>query len=936
MTAAATKNTSSVRHTTLALLAALATVVGIAVLALGVASARADTLAPGFSEAPVLTGLDHPTVVRFAPNGDPRVFVGEKSGRVYVFPSLSSNTPTLVADLSNEVHDYWDRGLLGLAVDPGFPAAGHDYIYVLYTYDAPPGGSAPTWGDTCPTPPGPTTDGCVVQGRLSRLTIDPATNKMIGSEQVLITDWCQQSPTHSIGDLMFGPDGALYASGGSGASFTYTDYGQGGGTLAGTPTPANPCGDPPVPVGGSQTPPTAEGGSLRSQSFRRPSSQPATLDGTVIRVDPATGDPHPGNPNVTAAGIDRQRIVTYGLRQPFRFTFRPGTNELWIGDVGENTWEEINRDPNPLGAPTVNFGWPCYEGPAVMPDYQAAGLNLCQSLYNDGTATGPYYTYNHANHVAANDNCPTSNGSSITGLAFVPADSPYPSSYHGALIFGDHTRNCVWVMMPGSNGLPDPGNIQPFISGAGHPVDLEIGPDGNLYYVDLEDGAIVRVRYQSPNAIATASPTDGPAPLSVSFGGDQSTAGNGAHGPGALSYQWEFGDGGSSTSADPTHAYTVKGTYSARLTVTDIATGETATSAPITITAGASPPTATISSPAASLAYAVGDAIQFSGSARDSAGHPLTAASDFSWTLIIHHCPSVGNCHTHEVQTFSGPSGKLIAPDHGYPSYLELQLTVTDPASGLTDTKSVSLQPRAVQIALRSNPSGVPIGFDLYDPTTPATETVIVGSQNSISAPSPFAALGGPYTFGSWSDGGAASHLFTASANMTLTANYVGPGGIGGGGGGGGLGVVPRLTGTGIAPGSFRVGPRRPTPRLGRPFGAQIRYTLSQDATLVMSFQRGVRVGRHWSYRSISGHVAVLCRRVLIRAHGVRSSALRCPRRVSDQIVFVGLLGTHVYRFSGWVGGAALAPGRYRLTLRAIGPGLAASAPQTLTFVVRA
>src|SRR5207237_9226488 len=135
---------------------------------------------------------------------------------------------------------------LGLALDPNFPT--NPYVYALYTYDAPVGGTAPTWNDACPTPPGPTTDGCMVSGRLSRL--QASGNVMTGTEQVLIEDWCQQFPSHSIGDLRFGPDGALYVSGGDGASFNNVDYGQYGNTYSGDV--ANPCGDPPAAVGGTE------------------------------------------------------------------------------------------------------------------------------------------------------------------------------------------------------------------------------------------------------------------------------------------------------------------------------------------------------------------------------------------------------------------------------------------------------------------------------------------------------------------------------------------------------------------------------------------------------------------------------------------------------------------------------------------------------------
>ncbi len=214
-------------------------------------------------------------MVRFLPDG--RVVVAEKSGLIKVFPDIATNTFTIVADLRTSVHNFWDRGLLGLAVDPNF--ATNNFLYVLYTFDAAIGGVPPRWGvagatsDGCPTPPGATTDGCVVSGRLSRLTA--IGTDWTASEQVLINDWCQQFPSHSIGSLEFGADGYLYVSAGEGASFDNADWGQYGGTSGcPPPIPKNPCGDPPAGVGGDQTPPTAEGGALRSQSSdRRPPSR---------------------------------------------------------------------------------------------------------------------------------------------------------------------------------------------------------------------------------------------------------------------------------------------------------------------------------------------------------------------------------------------------------------------------------------------------------------------------------------------------------------------------------------------------------------------------------------------------------------------------------------------------------------------------------------
>ena len=90
-----------------------------------------------------------------------------------MFDDLADTSPTLFANLSTNVHNFWDRGLLGLALHPNFPTT--PYVYVLYTHDAAIGGTAPRWGtpgvlsDPCPNPPGANGDGCVVSGRLSRL-----------------------------------------------------------------------------------------------------------------------------------------------------------------------------------------------------------------------------------------------------------------------------------------------------------------------------------------------------------------------------------------------------------------------------------------------------------------------------------------------------------------------------------------------------------------------------------------------------------------------------------------------------------------------------------------------------------------------------------------------------------------------------------------------
>jgi glucose/arabinose dehydrogenase/PKD repeat protein len=724
--------------------------------------AQGATLPSGFQERVVFSGLTQPANVEFSPDG--RVFVAEKSGLIKVFDSLTDTTPSSYADLRTQVYNFWDRGLLGMALHPNFPT--DPRVYVLYTYDAAIGGTAPTWGtagatdDNCPTPPGPTTDGCLVSGRLSVLT--PGAGGSPPTEQVLINDWCQQYASHSIGTLAFGGDGMLYAGGGDGASFDYVDWGQDN-YPASDVTPDNPCGDPPSPVGTELFPPTSEGGALRAQDIRT-TADPTGLDGSIIRIDPDTGAAAPGNP-------DGQRIVTYGLRNPFRFTVRPGTTELWIGDVGWGIWEEINRVPNPQGGSLTNFGWPCYEGPYIQHSWDATNLNLCESLYAAGPSAvrSPHFAYTHDSQVVPGDGCPTGNGSAISGLAFHTTGS-YPAAYTGALFFSDYSRGCVWAMLPDATGQPDPARVQVFAGGAGSPVELQTGPGGDLFAVDLNAGQVKRYVYtagnNNPVAVLNATPTSGDAPLTVSFDATSSSDADGD----PLSFAWDLdGDGAydDSTAATPTWTYTTVGPVTAGLQVTDGRGGSD--TAQTVISVGNTPPTATIISPTPGTQWQVGDVIGLSGAATDQQDGTLPGSA-LQWTIILHHC--LTTCHTHQITSFTGASGSFTAPDHGYPSYLEVRLTATD-SQGLSDTETVELYPKTVALTVTTSPPGLTASLGDMTGPTPLTRTVIIGSSNTVAAPSPQITGSQVAEFTSWSDGGAAAHTITApAAPATYTATY--------------------------------------------------------------------------------------------------------------------------------------------------------------------
>lgn len=736
----------------------------VAFVIVATSSAVAATLPPGFQERIVISGLSEPTAVRFASDG--RVFVAEKSGLIKVFDNLTDTTPTVFVDLRTQVHNFWDRGLLGMTLSPNFPT--DPWVYVLYTHDAVIGGVAPRWGsvggtsDGCATPPGATADGCVVSGRLSR--VQASGNVTVGPEQVLIEDWCQQYPSHSVGSLAFGADGALYVSAGDGASFNFVDYGQVG-------SPRNPCGDPPGGVGGSMSPPTAEGGALRSQDVRT-LGDPTGLDGAILRVDPATGAGLPDNPLASSNDLNARRIVGYGLRNPFRIAIRPGTNEVWLGDVGWNDWEEINRLVNPTAASLSNFGWPCYEGDGRQGGYDAANLTLCESLYaaGSGAVVGPSFRYHHNDLVVPNDVCPRG-GSSVAGTSFAfTTGGSYPAEYRGALFFADYTRRCIWVVLAGTNGLPDFSKRRTFVGGAANPVDLQVGPGGDLFYVDIGGGTIRRISYfnqnQPPIAVASANPTNGAAPLTVAFNGTASSDPDGD----ALTFAWDLdGDGAFDDAAAPTASftYTQPGSYTARLRVTDPSAAAATSS--VAISVGNTPPTAIIDTPVAGTTWRVGDTIGFSGRATDPQSGNLPASA-LTWSLVLQHCPST--CHEHPLQTFAGvASGSFVAPDHEHPAHIELRLTATD-SGGLSHTTSVRLDPQTVQLTFSSSPTGLTLAVGSTSQPAPFTRTAIMGSALSLSAPSPQASGGTTYEFSNWSDGGAQTHNIVASTSRSYVATY--------------------------------------------------------------------------------------------------------------------------------------------------------------------
>ena len=771
--------------------ALLAGLVAVAALP---ATAGAVELPSGFQDTTVFEHLYEPTTFRFAPDG--RIFVAEKPGRILVFDSLQDTTPTVFTDIRTKVYDQGDRGILGLALDPKFDE-GRPYLYVLYTYDHELGEAAPPpkWGepnhtgDPCPEPDG--ADDCLVSGRLVRLTAsgDEAAGGVFSpTEKVLAEGWCQQFSSHSIGDLEFGPEGDLYASGGEGASFESADYGQ-----FGTAVP-NPCGDPPAGKGGKEKPPSAEGGSLRSQN-------PKLLSGKVIRVDPETGQGVPGNPLYASSNENEKRVIGEGFRNPFRFAIDPETDEVYVGNVG---WGEIEEIDRLAGKPETlfNSGWPCIEGNAPNPGFSGLGLTVCENLYDHPELTAPpFFSYRHTAGVTPEDHCPTEYGSAVSGLDFYEGSGPdaFPAPYDGALFFSDPIRQCLYVMFAGPDGRPDPSTTIPFLTNGGTSpgIDIQEGPEGNLFYSKLFDeefhgsqGSIHQISYfsgnQPPVAKLTVDHESSAGNLTATFDASGSSDADGE----SLSYEWDPQGDGTYEAGGTTKTLSFNDSQNHTVAVR-VKDQQGATSvARLTVYPHDTPPVPVISEPAdpATYRWHVGEEIHFAGSASNQNG-PLPSTS-LDWSSHLYHCPFSG-CHIHPLQAFPAvASGTLVAPAHELPSHIELILTATD-SRGLSASTKVDLYPREVTLQIESVPSGLTLSAGPLTMQTPFQLQTIEGSTITLAAPETGQLGGSDYAFDRWSDGGERVHNVGASGAGTYVAEYEGRGAEQSGGQGSAAGSVP-------------------------------------------------------------------------------------------------------------------------------------------------
>lgn len=594
----------------------------------------------GFSSERVAAVQESPIGFVFTPDG--RIFIWSKPGLISVIKN-GAMLATPFIDISDHVNRAVDRGLNGVALDPDF--ANNGYVYLAYVYE-------PAGGDTQSTDPR--------TQRVTRIQANPANPDVALSGETVILgeeddpncdpkEDCMpnnESDEHTIDQLSFGPDGKLYLAVGDGHNIAQA----------------------------------ADPNALRAQNLD-------SLVGKVLRFN-KDGSGLPDNPFYDGStASNRSKIYSYGLRNPYRFSF--GTDgTIYIGDVGENTWEEINRGKG------QNFGWPCYEGPNPMPAYQSA-FTQCQQL-SASQVTAPMLSLAH------------SDGTKCIIMGPMYTGSTYPAQYKGNLFWADFVGKWIYRVTFDANGNMT-GNNQ-FAAGLGStdfdgPVYFSQGPDGNLYYLMLQSQQLRRIKFSgslnSPPIVSiSATPTAGLSPLTVQF----SSAGSKDPEGKALTYAWDFGDGGTSTDANPTHIYNSNGVqkFTAKLTVSDPDGGSASDT--ILITVGDRPPTATISTPADGTSFRPGQTVTFQGSATDPEDGPLTGTS-LRWQVFLLHTD-----HTHFILDTTGAGASFVVEDHGVIGTFKyiIQLTATD-SSGVSDVKQVTLPVIADDFTVSATPTSAAI-----------------------------------------------------------------------------------------------------------------------------------------------------------------------------------------------------------------------------------
>jgi glucose/arabinose dehydrogenase len=526
------------------------------------------------------------------------------------------------------------------------------------------------------------TSGSPYHNKVSRFTASSSNPDVAdaGSEVVLFDLPGLSATNHNGGAIHFGPDGKLYIATGENAV------------------------------------------NSNSQSH-------STVLGKILRIDkeysgtPGVPSIPADNPFYSANSGNNRAIWALGLRNPFNFSFQPGTGRMHINDVGWMEWEEVN-----LGEAGANYGWPTVEGDQDDPRF-----------------TRPHYAYpNTRNTSVAGQGC------AIVGSAFYnPANATFPADYAGDYFFGDYCEGWIRRLDVAT------GAVTEFADGIEGIVDIKVGDDGSLYYLSRTSGELVRV---SPSGSQAPSVSRHPAAVTVPVGAS-ATFSVTASGAAPLSYRWQRG--GSDIPGATSSSYTLSDAQASdsgavfRCVVANAHGEDVSDGAVLHVTVNKAP-TAAITAPDTSLRFSAGDTLAYSGTGADPEDGALAGAA-FTWRVDLHH-----DTHEHPflAATSGSTGGTVVVPRVGETSdnvWLRFHLTVRD-SKGLTHQVQRDIHPRKARITLATQPAGLQVMLDGQPFTAPYTVTGVTGMERSLEVDGTQQLGGRNYRFVSWSDGGGNPH----------------------------------------------------------------------------------------------------------------------------------------------------------------------------------
>ncbi|MER5338205.1 PQQ-dependent sugar dehydrogenase [Micromonospora sp. NPDC002717] len=616
----------------------------------------------------------------------------------------SAGTTSVIGTLPVYTHD--EEGLQGIGADPNFASNRHIYLYYAPPLSTP-AGDAPATG----------TDFSAWQGvnRLSRFTLNADFTINTGSRvDILDVPADRGMCCHVGGDIDFDAAGNLYLSTGDDTN------------------PFDSAGYAPIDERTNRNP---------AYDAQRSAANTNDLRGKILRIrvnaDGTYAIPA-GNMFVDSDPRTRPEIYAMGFRNPFRMSVDRATGIVYVGDYGPDAGTTSARGPSGqvefdrVTGPG-NYGWPYCTGTNTAAEtyaewdfatgtagakYNCAGGPTNNSFRNTGLPTLPGAKPAWIRYAGDAGSPPEFGGGSESPMAgpvyrydaALNSTTKFPPSFDGQFLAGELGRGWVKPIHLDAGGAP--GTIDTFPWNGKQVMDMAFGPEGALYVLDYGTGyfngdansALYRYDHiaggnRAPTAVASADRTSGTAPLTVNF----SSAGSSDPEGGALTYSWNFGDGTTSTTANPSKTYTANGTYQVTLTVRDPqdATG----TANVQIGVGNTAPTVTINSPANGQLFSYGDTVPFSITVTD----PEDGAIDCTkvrMTYVLGH-----DSHGHQITSRTGCSGSITIPvdgehDDAANIFAIFDAEYTD-AGGLTTHKQHTLQPRKRQAEHFRTSSGV-------------------------------------------------------------------------------------------------------------------------------------------------------------------------------------------------------------------------------------